>query len=71
MKILCIVQAPMGSSRLYGKVMKNICGKTVLEHCINRLKTVKAIDEVIIATTDLPCDDAICEEGKKIKGQCL
>ncbi len=67
LKILCIVQAPMGSSRLYGKVMKNICEKTVLEHCINRLKTVKFIGKIIIATTDLPCDDAICEEGKRLK----
>lgn len=67
LKILCIVQARMGSSRLYGKVMKNICGKTVLEHCINRLKTVKSAGEIIIATTDLPCDDAICEEGKRLK----
>lgn len=67
LKILCIVQARMKSSRLYGKVMKNICGKTVLEHCINRLKTVKSIGEIIIAATEMSCDDAICEEGKRLK----
>jgi spore coat polysaccharide biosynthesis protein SpsF len=51
MKIGAIIQARMGSTRLSGKVMKELEGKTVLEHVIERAKQLKLIDEIIIATT--------------------
>ena len=41
----------MGSSRLKGKVLMDIDGKTLLERLFERLKTVKGIDDIIIATT--------------------
>ncbi|MGG7151263.1 cytidylyltransferase domain-containing protein [Clostridium neonatale] len=66
MKIVCIVQARVGSTRLPGKVLKKICGKTVLEHDIDRLKRIRNIDEIIIATTELERDNRIIEECKKI-----
>ncbi|WP_058953760.1 cytidylyltransferase domain-containing protein [Clostridium tyrobutyricum] len=66
MNIVCIVQARTGSTRLPGKVIKKICGKTVLEHDIDRLKRVKNIDKIIIATTTLEKDNAIVEEAKRM-----
>lgn len=51
MKIAAIIQARMGSTRLSGKVMKEIMGKTVLSHVIERVKQSNLIDEIIIATT--------------------
>jgi len=66
MKVVCIVQARVGSSRLPGKVLKNICGKTVLEHDINRLKLSSMIDEIIIATTVESQDDKIVDEAKRL-----
>jgi spore coat polysaccharide biosynthesis protein SpsF len=66
MKVVCIIQARVGSSRLPGKVLKNICGKTVLEHDINRLKLSSVIDEIIIATTAEPQDDKIVDEAKRL-----
>lgn len=71
MKVVCIVQARVGSTRLPGKVLKNICGKTVLEHCINRLKRVKYINEIIVATTTLDKDDAIVKECKILGVKCF
>lgn len=58
MKTVAIIQARMGSTRLPGKVMKNLFGKTVLAHVIERVKSAGV--EVIIATTDKP-DDAVIE----------
>lgn len=59
MKIIAIVQARMGSSRLPGKVLMNICGKPVLWHIVNRAKKSNYLDSVIIATSTEPEDDEI------------
>lgn len=66
MKVVCIIQARVGSSRLPGKVLKEICGKTVLEHDIDRLKRVKNIDEIVIATTTEEKDIEIENEAKRL-----
>lgn len=66
MKVVCIMQARTGSTRLPGKVLKIICGKTVLEHDIDRLKRVKNIDEIVIATTTLEKDDILTEEANRL-----
>ena len=51
MNIIAIIQARISSTRLPGKVLKKIEGKTVLEHVINRVRAAKNLDDVIIATT--------------------
>ncbi len=61
---VCIIQARMGSSRLPGKVMKPLAGKTVLWHVRDRVKHCRLIDEIVIATTTDPADqliDAYCK----------
>ena len=54
-----IVQARMGSTRLPGKVMMEVSGKSLLEHLVLRLKKVKNADQIIIATTTSLKDDTI------------
>ena len=66
MNVVCIIQARIGSTRLPGKVLKNICGKTVLQHDIDRLRRVKNIDEIVIATTILEKDEAITKEADRL-----
>ena len=63
MKIGAIIQARMVSTRLSGKVMKELEGKTVLEHVIERVKQSKMIEEIIIATTVHGRDDVIESEA--------
>src|SRR4051812_20872698 len=65
MSTVVIIQARMGSTRLPGKVMKQLRGRTVLGHVIERMKTVKSIDEVWIATTKLEMDNGIVAEAKR------
>lgn len=65
MKIVAIVQARMGSTRLPGKVMLDLLGEPVLVRDVNRLRRSKMLDEIVIATTNLPADDQIvslCKE---------
>lgn len=65
MKIAVIIQARMGSTRLSGKVMKDIYGKTVLSHVIDRVRQSKLIEDIIIATTSNDMDNIIETEAIK------
>ena len=56
-----IVQARMNSSRLSGKVLKTVLGKTLLEYQLERLNRVVNVDKIIVATTDQSIDDSIVE----------
>lgn len=64
-KVVAVVQARMGSSRLPGKVMKTICNKPVIELMLERLSKSKLIDEIVVATTILNDDDIIFEWARK------
>ena len=67
MKIVAIVQARMGSSRLPGKVLKNIVGKSVIELLLSRLKQAQLIDEICVATSVEKENDLLCERLKELK----
>ena len=66
MKKLIIVQARMTSTRLPGKVMEIVCDKPILEHLINRLKTIRSADQIVIATTVNETDNQIVSLCKKL-----
>lgn len=51
MKIIAIIQARLGSTRLPGKVLLDLEGRTVLEHVFRRVKSSKLVTDVIVATT--------------------
>ena len=69
--IVAIVQARMGSTRLPGKILKSIQGMPMLWHIVSRLKSVDEIDEVVIATSDLPSDDQVYEMAKNYGIACF
>jgi len=66
-----VIQARMGSHRLPGKILKDYEGKTLLEHISNRLKRMRNNVTVVIATSDLPQDDAVEEFCKKKNILCF
>ena len=65
MKIGAIIEARMSSSRLPGKVLMTAANKPFLLHLVDRLKRVKKIDKIIIATTNNKKDEAIIKFCKK------
>lgn len=67
MKIVATIEARMTSSRLPGKVLMPVAGITMLGCLVRRLKVVKSIDCVILATTVNNADDPLVELAKELK----
>ena len=59
LKVVATIEARMGSTRLPGKSLKKIMGKPMLELMIERVKKAKLIDEIVVATSENPNNDAI------------
>jgi spore coat polysaccharide biosynthesis protein SpsF (cytidylyltransferase family) len=61
---LIVLQARMHSTRLPGKALASIGGRSILAHCIARLRQARA-GAVVVATTVDPADDAIAREARR------
>jgi len=64
-KVYLIIQARMGSTRLPGKVMMDICGKPLLAWIIERMKETVLTDRIIVATTKKDQDEVIIDLAKR------
>ncbi len=65
LKFGCFITARTSSTRLPRKVLLPIRGKAVIEHDIERAKSVKGVDAVILCTSDRPDDDVLEKIAKK------
>lgn len=65
MKIGCIIEARMTSSRLPGKVLRDIHGKPSILRQIERIQQSRYIDTIIVATTVNPQDDELVKVLEK------
>ena len=70
MKIVAIVQARMGSTRLPGKVMKTINGVPVIELLLLRLSGAKLIDQIVVATSFDERNAPLITHVRKLGFQC-
>ena len=57
--LTAIIQARMGSTRLPGKVLKDIVGRPMLWHIVRRLSYVACVDQIVVATSDNDADEPI------------
>ena len=58
-KIVLIIQARMGSTRLPGKSMMPLCGKPLIIHVLERVGRCRSIDEVVLATSTNADNDVL------------
>ena len=70
-KILIVVQARMASSRLPGKVMLPVMGKSLLARMTGRLQMIKHNAAIVIATSLNTEDDIIEQEANHIGVACF
>jgi spore coat polysaccharide biosynthesis protein SpsF len=65
-KITATIEARLTSERLPGKVMLPVCGKPLLAHLIDRLKRVRNLDSIVVATTTNAADDPIVHLAQNV-----
>jgi spore coat polysaccharide biosynthesis protein SpsF len=70
MTSLGVIQARMGSTRLPGKVLRKLGGHTVLERVVRSARQSGVLDELVVATTIEPADDAVAAECAAIGVPC-
>lgn len=61
MKVVAVVQARMGSTRLPGKVLLDLAGEPMLARVVGRLSRAETVDQVVVATTVEPADRAVAD----------
>ncbi len=61
MKIITIIQARMGSTRLPGKVLLPLGNTTILDYVIQRCRKFNHVEHTIVATSTHKQDDLIAE----------
>jgi spore coat polysaccharide biosynthesis protein SpsF len=64
-KKIAIIQARMGSSRMPGKILKEVAGKPVLWHLLENIKPSRELTDIVVATTDKKGDDALEEFARE------
>jgi glutamate-1-semialdehyde 2,1-aminomutase len=70
-KIVAIIQARLGSTRLPEKVLKDLDGKPLLSWVVERAIQARSLDAVCVATTDQPEDDRIAELANELGVQAF
>jgi glutamate-1-semialdehyde 2,1-aminomutase len=70
-KVVAIIQARMGSTRLPNKVMKLIGGKPMIEILLSRLSKSTEIDKIIVATSVDPLNKPLIDHVEKLGYQCF
>lgn len=70
-KTVAIIVSRMGSSRLPGKALMEIGGKPMAGLILERVSRAPSVDEVIIATSTLPEDDALEVFAKESGIRCF
>ena len=61
----------MGSTRLPGKVLMDLGGQSVLSRVVRRLARAKLLQQIVVATSVAPADDAIMAACLRLQVPCF
>jgi spore coat polysaccharide biosynthesis protein SpsF len=70
LKLVAMVTARFSSERLQGKVIRLLHDRPLLEHILDRLRSVDRLNEIVIATSTEPSDDAVAALAEKAGVVC-
>lgn len=71
MKVVAIVQARMGSTRLPNKVMKPLMGVPMIELLLERLSKSNQIDQIVLATSSDSKNAPLVEHVERLGYTCI
>jgi spore coat polysaccharide biosynthesis protein SpsF len=63
-RVVLIIQARMGSSRLPGKSMMDLAGAPLVGRILERVKRCSRLDDIVLAIPDTPKDSILKELGE-------
>ncbi len=64
-RVVLIIQARMGSTRLPGKSMMDLAGKPLVGRILERVKRCRRLDEIVLAIPKTPQDDPLGDLGRE------
>ncbi len=65
-KVIGVITARMASTRLPGKVLQKMAGKSVFAHHVERMKQVKGLNGVFLATSVDPKNEELIKEAERL-----
>lgn len=71
MKNQIFIQARLGSTRLPQKVLLTVCGKSIIELIVERIRRVKNIDKIVLLTSKQKLNDQLEKEAKRLGIDCF
>ena len=71
MKVLAVVQARTGSTRLPGKVLLPVAGAPLLVRMLERVLAARTPGEVVVATTTAAADEPVRELARQVGVRCF
>ena len=66
MRVVAVIQARLGSTRLPGKVLMPLAGRSVLDWVVRAARTCTALDDVVVATSSGSTDDPLVAEARRL-----
>ena len=64
--VIGVITARMASTRLPGKVIKRLAGKTIFSHHVERMKEVKGLQKICLATSVDPKNKILIKEAEQL-----
>lgn len=61
LRVVASIEARMGSSRLPGKVLMDLCGQPVISWLVTRLRMCRMLDDIVVATSSSAGDDVLAQ----------
>lgn len=65
-RVLCVIPARLQSSRFPGKVLADLCGRSVIHHVVLRANATSRIDAVVVATDSAEIEAAVRSFGGRV-----